>query len=406
MKNIGIIAEYNPLHNGHAYQLAQARREGKAENIIAVMSGNFVQRGEPACVDKFTRTKWALQSGADMVIALPDVLSCSCAQRFAEGGIKLLKATGLIDGICFGSESGDIENLKDIASSEPSHEVLTDSLAKGLSYPAAFSQSLHISGPCAGPALPNDILGIEYLRAINKFAPDFKAFTVKREGSGHNDTDIDLSDSDPAYASASSIRMAFPRYGVSTFSKIKKYIPSFVYDDIWRLFGEGRFPAGLYELSDIILYLFRTMTAKSIAALADVSEGLENVFKKSANETGNVSELLKNVKTKRYTMARLRRICVNALLGTTEEFQRLALNASDALYIHVLGIKKEKLNLLSELKNSAVLPIVTQFSDTAGLPENALKVMEHTRRASLIWRLSNPGCKNVKDDFSHPFIII
>ena len=406
MSSVGIIAEYNPFHNGHAYQLSEIKHAASVEHIIVVMSGSFVQRGEPACADKFTRAEWALRSGADIVIALPDALSCACAQRFAECGIKLLKASGIADSLCFGSESGDIEKLRSIAGAEPRNEVLTDSLAKGLSYPAALAKSLELSESDSEPILPNDILGIEYLRAVNKFAPDFGTFTVKRVGAAHNETDIDSPASEFSFSSASSIRTAFSGYGNEAPEKIKKYVPSFVYEDIKRLSSAGRFPADLSGLSDTILYLFRTMEPERIAALADVSEGLENVFRRAAYEAKNVSELLSKVKTKRYTLARLRRICVNALLGTTEELQKTALDAPDALYIHVLGVKKEKINLLSELKHSSSLPVVTKFSDAAGLCENAEKLMEHSRRASAIRSLANPAFKNAADDFSHPLIIV
>lgn len=406
MNNIGIIAEYNPFHNGHAYQLAQVKRAYRAENIIAVMSSSFVQRGEPACADKFTRAGWALRGGADIVIALPDVLSCACAQRFAEGGIKLLKASGIVDGLCFGSESGDIEKLRCIADAEPEKDVLNALLAKGLPYPAAMSKSLKASVPDAGSLPPNDILGIEYLRAIKKYAPDFKAFALKRTGAAHSETELARSADGSFIASASSIRTAFLKYGADAAEKAGDYMPSFVSENIKRLCEAGKFPAELSGLSGSILYLFRTMEPERIAALADVSEGLENVFKRASYESDSVSELLEKVKTKRYTLARLRRICINALLGTDEELQQLSLNAPDALYIRVLGIRKEKLNLLSEMKHSSVLPVVTRFSDTACLSPNALKLTEHSGRAAAIRDLACPVCRKTTDDFSHPLIIV
>ena len=145
-KCIGIIAEYNPFHNGHAHHLREAKRISGAEHAIVCMSASFVQRGEPACADKFTRARWALMNGADMVIELPDALSCSNAERFAFGGVKLLSATGLVSGICFGSESGDCDRLIEAASAVPDPTVIKAELDKGKSYPSALSSALSAAG--------------------------------------------------------------------------------------------------------------------------------------------------------------------------------------------------------------------------------------------------------------------
>mgnify|MGYP000107996968 CR=1 FL=1 len=142
MKNIGIVAEYNPFHNGHAYHIEQARKIAGGGSVIAVMSASFVQRGEPAAFDKFTRTAMALQGGADMVLELPDILSLSCAERFALGGVRILSASGIADRLCFGSESGDIDALRRAADSKLSGDELSSALSSGLSYPAAAARQL------------------------------------------------------------------------------------------------------------------------------------------------------------------------------------------------------------------------------------------------------------------------
>ena len=184
MKNIGIVAEYNPFHNGHAYHIEQARKIAGGGSVIAVMSASFVQRGEPAAFDKFTRTAMALQGGADMVLELPDILSLSCAERFALGGVRILSASGIADRLCFGSESGDIDALRRAADSKLSGDELSSALSSGLSYPAAAARQLRAHGIGVGSNNPNDVLGIEYIRALNRIAPAIRPFAVRRIGCG------------------------------------------------------------------------------------------------------------------------------------------------------------------------------------------------------------------------------
>ncbi|HAY19434.1 MAG TPA: hypothetical protein DCY17_01135, partial [Clostridiales bacterium] len=203
MKNIGIVAEYNPFHNGHAYHIEQARKIAGGGSVIAVMSASFVQRGEPAAFDKFTRTAMALQGGADMVLELPDILSLACAERFALGGVRILSASGIADRLCFGSESGDIDALRRAADSKLSGDELSSALSSGLSYPAAAAMQLRAHGIGVGSNNPNDVLGIEYIRALKRIAPAIRPFTVCRIGCGYNESTLPEN-----YASASAVRSA------------------------------------------------------------------------------------------------------------------------------------------------------------------------------------------------------
>ena len=188
MKNIGIVAEYNPFHNGHAYHIEQARKIAGGGSVIAVMSASFVQRGEPAAFDKFTRTAMALQGGADMVLELPDILSLSCAERFALGGVRILSASGIADRLCFGSEGGDIDALRRAADSKLSGDELSSALSSGLSYPAAAARQLRAHGIGVGSNNPNDVLGIEYIRALNRIAPAIRPFARHRRASAADTT--------------------------------------------------------------------------------------------------------------------------------------------------------------------------------------------------------------------------
>lgn len=394
---LGIIAEYNPFHNGHKYQLEEAKRISGAKHIIVCMSASFVQRGEPACADKFVRTHWALEGGADMVIELPDVLSVSCAERFAMGGIKLLNSTGLISGICFGSESGDISMLRRAASTEPNKDVLKEALAEGHSYPIAKRDALAANGVDLSTHAPNDLLGVEYLRAIARLAPSLNAFAVKRIGSGYNDTF-----GNGEYASATAIRALLNQASPAQIDAL----PQFVREAVQAQMDLGKMPVSLEALSSPIIYSLRKLGANGISNLAEVSEGLENLIFKAAQSCGNYDELLACIKTKRYTLSRLKRILINALLGTTSKLQDLALSLPDALYIRVLGIRKESIHLLSMLHGTASLPIITRHSSLNALSANAAMVFKHSALASSIRALAQPIAKTYEDEFSSALIIV
>lgn len=394
---LGIIAEYNPFHNGHKYQLEEAKRISGAKHIIICMSASFVQRGEPACTDKFVRTRWALEGGADMVIEFPDVLSVSCAERFAMGGIKLLNSTGLVSGICFGSETEDMSMLRRAANTKPNKDVLKEALAGGHSYPTAKRDALSANGAEISSHAPNDLLGIEYLRAIETIAPSLNAFAIKRIGSGYNDTV-----NNGEYASATAIRALFNQVPPAHIDAL----PKFVRKDIQAQMDLGKMPVSIKALSVPILYSLRKLGANGISNLAEVSEGLENLIFKAAQSCGNYDELLASIKTKRYTLSRLKRILINALLGTTSQLQDLALSLPDALYIRVLGIRKEAIHLLSTLHSSASLPVITRHSSLNALSPNAAMVFKHSALSSSIRALAQPVVRTYEDEFSSALVIV
>ncbi len=391
-KCVGIVAEYNPFHNGHAYQIREAKRLSGAEYAIVCMSASFVQRGECACMDKFTRAAWALHGGADMVIELPDIISCSCAERFAYGGIKILNATGLISDICFGSESGDIDALKAIASLQPDKQTLKENLDSGFSYPTAVSKAIGKDKFLS----PNDTLGVEYLRAINKIAPDIGAYAVKRVGAKHDELH-----SDNEFASASAIRTDF---NSGNYLNAEKALPKFVFETMMGDTDDSILPYSMKNLSGILTYSLRKLGPNGIRNLAEVGEGLENLIFNVAMNADNGTDIAQTVKSKRYTLARIRRIMVNAILGSTNYLQSLALYEPDSLYIRVLGVKNKL--LLSELNKAATLPVLTRSSDTKKLCENASKIFEHTRFASSVMALAHNGNKKAIDEFSGALITI
>ena len=340
MPNVGIVAEYNPFHNGHAYNIEKARLVSGCDNVIVCMSGSFVQRGEPACFDKFTRAGHALLGGADMVIEMPDILSCASAERFAF----------------------DIEKLWRAANEDIHSDSVKRSLSEGQTYARAVAENLSCNDTTFSAA-PNDILGIEYLRQIKKLSPSVSAFAIPRTGNGYNK--LELGD---GFASASAIRAALHNHGTDT---VSKYVPGFVFEDMRMQVENGRFPASLENLSEAALYALRMLSIDGIRNLSDVTEGLENLFFKHACTSSAIDEMLLKIKSKRYTMARLKRIVIAALIGSTKELLQIALKQPDALFIRVLGVRREKLYLLSQLSEKAMLPVVTTFGDTEKLSENA-----------------------------------
>lgn len=398
MKTVGIVAEYNPFHNGHAYHIAEAKRQTGADLALVVMSADFVQRGEPAIADKFTRTKWALDGGADFVFELPEVFSCACAERFASGAVRILAGTGIVDALCFGSESGDIKLLQKAADTEPDSEKLRTALADGMPYPKAMAFA---SG---GPLAPNDILGVEYLRAIKKYAPAMEAHAIKRIG-GYDETELS-----GEYSSAAAIRRALAptadlqRISERLFDELNSALPGEVLKDVSSMLREGLCPASDERLSEVLLYRLRTMTAEDIALLPEVSEGLENLFARHAAEAGDYRRMLAAVKSKRYTMARLKRICTCALLGVTEELQRAASFDCNYLYARLLGLQTGFRDILGDIAERSTIPLIFRREDRALLPPEAARVLAVTELAHKVHALARPYEKAADEDAEHMLV--
>lgn len=400
MKTAGIIAEYNPFHNGHGYHIEETKRITGAERVIAVMSGSFVQRGEPACADKFTRAGWAIEGGADMVIELPDVFALSCAERFASAGVRLLAATGLVDSICFGSETGDAERLTELSRRTFDREAFEEAIGRGLSYPAAYSAAM---GSGLGP---NDILALEYIRAVEKICPGMGIFAVKRSGGGYLDEELG-----GGYSSAKAIRSALSsccgqtRMSPAVFDALVGALPRNVLENITELMKIGAFPATDRELSPAVLYRFRGMSAEDIADLPEVSEGLENLFRAGSAAASDIYELLDGVKSKRYTMARLKRTAMCALLGIDRGLADAAEESGDALYLRVLAVSGKGREMLSELSEKASVPVVVRSSDRDTLPELAARVERISALAHGVRALGQPYDKSFVPDASYRLIV-
>ncbi|MBR5771697.1 MAG: nucleotidyltransferase family protein [Clostridia bacterium] len=349
MQAAGVVAEFNPFHYGHKYLTDELRKSG-ITHIMAAMSGNFTQRGEPAVAETPLRVRAALESGVDLVLQLPVPFAVSGAAAFAGAGVNLLGATGIADYIAFGSESGDVDSLKEISSlllGGQADEAIRKELETGITYAAARENAVRIFLGSKADLLrnPNDILGVEYINGITLAGLSAKPLAVRRRGALH-----DSAEKSGSIASASEIRkMIF-----SGSDEWKKYVPN---PEIYNIKG----PESLVDLAKyetLILYKLRTMSPAETALLPDISEGIENRIAKAAAGAKSLDELCSGIKTKRYTMARIRRILCCALLGITAEDLKKPLP-----YIRVLGFNERGAEMLSVMKETASLPVISRLAD-------------------------------------------
>jgi len=360
MNVLGIIAEYNPFHNGHLYHLQEAKKLSHADYTIAVMSGNFAQRGNTSLIDKWTKTQMALINGVDLVLELPTIYSISSAENFADGSIKLLNSLKVIDTIAFGTETSDLETLDRIATVlhyEPAEylSILNHELGKGISYPKARENALliylnDIRRYANVLSSPNNILAIEYLKALKKHKNHIKPICIKRKSVDYHD----LSPNDN-FASSSAIRDML-------LNKRTRYIRNVMPEASYSVFADtinsGKYVMSLSKFQKEILYTLRKMSLSEIADLPDVTEGLENAIKKASNCCNTLDELISSVKSKRYTQTRIQRILLYALLGIHKKDMEISYKTTP--YVRVLGCNGNGKKLLSAIAHTnPKLPIVT-----------------------------------------------
>ncbi len=360
--NTGIIAEYNPFHNGHEYHIQKTRELTGCENITAVMSGNFVQRGEPAVFDKFVRTRQALLNGVDMVLELPVEYASGAADVFAGAAVEILHKSGIVDVLCFGSEAGSAETLEEVSAvfADETQEFknhLAGFLSEGMSYPAAREAAAAkiLNKDISFINMPNNILALEYITALKRLDSNIKPYSIKREQNGYNDTELS-----GELSSAAAIRRALSEGNIP-----KEAVPENTLSD----YNAPYFP-NIDGYSDIFGYILRTAPTDKLAEIADMTEGLENRFLKYAH-LGSISSITDKVKTKRYTRTKLQRAALHCILGITKAMQQ-----RPPSYIRVLGIKKTKMHLLSELTQKSSLPVVTRVKENEALLQTEIRAAD------------------------------
>lgn len=346
---LGIIAEYNPFHNGHLYHLEEAKQRSGCNYSICVMTGNFAQRGGTSLINKWTKTEMALAGGIDLVLELPTIYSVSSAENFAEGAVKVLNTTGIVTNLAFGMESNDLSSLNNIANvlyQEPREYVtmLNHELSRGNSFPKARESAIMMylndikryANILSGS---NNILAIEYLKALKKTKSDMMPLGVQRKKVFYNDDKI-VDD----FASASAIRKLVQ---LQQFDDIRRVMPRECYMLLREEMKRGNLVFDLRKYETIILYNLRKMTIRDIANIPDVSEGLEYNIKEAAENCNTIRDFIDMVKTKRYTQTRIQRILVYALLGIDRKMMDLSRKVIP--YLRVLGCNDKGKELLSEI---------------------------------------------------------
>ena len=405
---IGVVAEYNPFHNGHYYHLQATKEITGAEYCVAVISGNFTQRGDTSIVNKWAKAYMAICGGADLVIELPTVYSISSAENFASGAVKILDNLKVVNAISFGAEANDFATLNNIANvlyEEPKAytNILSHELKKGISYPAARENALmmylnDIKRYANTLSSPNNILAIEYLKALKIQKSKLEPIMIKRKKVYYNDNKI-VDD----FASATAIRKLLQD---GEYANLRKVIPRSSYTIIGQESRKGGMVLSLAKYEKEIIYALRKMTVEEIADLPDVSEGLQFAIKNAANEANNLKDLISNIKSKRYTQTRIQRILLYALLGIDKKLME---NSRKVVpYVRVLGFTQKGKSLLSEIsRRNPKLNIITSLKKYMNQNQNKVlaEMLEKDIFATDVYTLGYIGDSKANLDFTNNMII-
>jgi predicted nucleotidyltransferase len=407
---LGIVSEYNPFHNGHLYHLEKSKEIVDPDYTVCIMSGNFVQRGNTSLVDKWSKAEMALKNGVDLVIELPTVYSISSAENFAEGAIKILSSFNMPTTISFGSECGDLnvlQNFANIILSEPKEyvSILNHELQNGLSYPKARENALlmylnDIRKYANILSEPNNLLGIEYLKAIKKLKSNVTPLTIKRIGAEYNSINVGKK-----YASATAIRQVLCK--TKDTSNLKNVVPEETLKILEEKLKYNQLIPSLLTYEKEIIYILRKMTIAQISELQDVTEGLEFKIKDAANSCNNLEDLINTIKSKRYTRTRIQRILLYALFNITKK------DISDAYkivpYIRVLGMNSRGKLLLSRISRiNKKIQIVTSLKRYIDACNNKVikNMLEKDILATNIYTLGYEYDSKANLDYTKKIVII
>lgn len=428
MKVTGIIAEYNPFHKGHKYQIDYCKKELNSDYVIVAMSGDYVQRGTPALLPKHVRAEMALRCGADLVLEMPVSVSTASAEAFAFGGVSMLEGLHMVDSLCFGSEYGEVSALMELAEilvKEPEEyrRLLKESLSNGLSFPSARCQALteYFRNPCnftgddfdgvLTPLLnqiiqilnsPNNILGIEYCKALLRLKSSIKPVTLKRQGMGYHetlaDTDGSISASrtdDNTFSSASAIReLLKTALTPETLSCITTQVPDEISSLLASSLQRNEF---LTEdvLDPLLSYCILKENTSGLSTYLDVSRDLAERIVNRSNEIKGFLQAASLLKTKELTQTRIQRALLHIILEIREV-------PATVPYARVLGFRKESSALLKEIKDSSSIPLITKLADADSLLDEAGKILlSETTFASNLYE--NLLCQKSGRNFVHEY---
>lgn len=398
MQVTAVIAEYNPFHNGHKYHIEQTWKKTDNSFIMAVMSGNFVQRGEPALLEKRERAKIALMNGVDLVVELPVQWATASAERFARGAVYIAHQAGIVNNLSFGCEDDDIVILQQIArilnDKVYSREIKNYYDEHMCSYPEARAAVVSeiLGKDCSRIMMqPNNILAIEYLKALISFKSDIKPVGIQRGSAGHDSALINGN-----ITSAMNIR---------NLVKTNRDYTNFVPENSLKIFEEniakGTFPSLYSNLETAVLAHLRKMQPSDFIGVPDVAEGIEHRIIEAVKTSVSLGEIFDKVKTKRYTHARIRRIILSSFLGiTTEDVTSLP------PYIRVLGFNDNGRMMLKEMKNKYFVPVIMKYSDVKYLDNSAKKVFATESVATDLYNLSLPERRPCGTDMTDEIIYI
>ncbi|ABI68087.1 nucleotidyltransferase [Syntrophomonas wolfei] len=365
MAILGIVAEYNPFHNGHLYLLEKSRQQGDFSATVVVMSGNFLQRGEPAFCDKWARAEMALTAGVDLLIELPFCFATRSAYYFAKGAVQLLQRSGVVTHLAFGSESGQLSQLQEIAgilAHEPESykTALKKRLSQGWSFPLARSSALQEYMGGEKKQLqeilpgPNNILALEYLRVIEEEGIPLLPLTIPRQGSSFHSSDLS------PYSSARAIRQAL--YHNLDWEKITNSISPATEKILQREIALGRAPIGPDSLEQAIMVNLRLVSTDYLREIYEVSEGLEFRIKEATNSCGTLEELRQFIKSKRYSLTRINRTLLYTLFALSKNQVELY-DQHGPQYLHILGFSAKGQEILQKIKIKSKLKIFSRGSE-------------------------------------------
>ncbi|MBC8543773.1 nucleotidyltransferase [Bianquea renquensis] len=411
MAAAGIICEYNPFHKGHLYHIEQTRLLTGADDIICVMSGNYVQRGEPAILDKWLRTSMALEAGASLVLELPTYYACASAEFFAFGAVSLLQHTGITDFLCFGCEE-DRSHIFQAAAAvlyeepAPYRSALKTYLSQGFGFAAARARALHHCLSQQYPNVnwqsliehPNNILAMEYYKALLRLHSPIQPVPVQRMSGGYSDPDLNHS-----MPSASAIRL-----GLARNEDILSCLPPMTAITLQDAISQGLGPVFFSDWSADFYYALSQHTPKTLHSIADMAEGLENRLFRQAKTIWNLDELVAAISCKRYPYARIRRILLNILLNISQERRQQLSFAEGPAYLRILGFRKEREGLLHRLSQSASLPVITNLArQFSSLDEPARSMLEDEIRFTDLYMGHMPNKAKVRRglDLTQPLLI-
>jgi len=437
MKTLGVITEYNPFHNGHLYHLYKAREITGVDYVVAVMSGNFLQRGEPAIINKWARTKMALNAGVDLIIEIPFVFSTQDANGFAFGAVKLLDSLQIIDYLCFGCETDNLDILYSISNFlniEPQKykDLIVYNSKNGYEFPKARSQALgeyhmifgihgleKISSSELSKLLkyPNNILALEYIKHLLNLKSKIKPVAIKRMGASYHQKNITGN-----ISSATSIRNEILNNLSSSKTdlfrlndKIKSTIPSSGFPVLEKELREGRGPITLDSYRQYILATLRRMSLEDISRIHGVTEGLENRIKKASLKSYTVEQLINSIKTRRYTRTKIQRIILHLMMNLYKEDITI-FNKCGPLYARVLGFSKKGKTLLRTIKKNSSTPLISKLSnylrqiiseENNNVRNRLIKMLDYDILATDIYVLGNKKAEDrvARLDFTHKIVI-